>query len=414
MLSSVVQMSFVLDRRHPSPDGIVDPQQWLDQELPLLLDVHGDLASRAAARLELPPLVVEVDGERGGLHVEGGRLVAGVVDGALTASMSSAAFSDWVRELRTIRALQLTGEIERHGGSLERLEEWELVLHTLVHGTPVHEPGAVTFVDRDGAPLDLHQVFGPDDDPADIAHFLREAGYLHLRGWLDPADMAVIAEDIDRVLPSYEEGDGRSWWSTLDDGRRVCVRLLHFVEHSPTTARILSSPRWDQLRRALAGDEELVQAPVEGNCIEALAKPVGVATGISDVPWHRDCSLGGHPYKCGGTVVGISVTGGTEQTGLLRAVAGSHRAATLSEPTWRGNDLPVVALPTEAGDITVHISCTLHESLPPTERGRKVMYTGFGLPPLPEEDAERRQAMTDLRNQAHVLTSQPTNDRRVR
>src|SRR4029453_3040276 len=137
------------------------------------------------------------------------------------------------------------------------------------------------------------------------AHFLREAGYLHLRGWLDPADMAVIAQDIDRALASDEEGDGRAWGSTL------------------------------------AGDEELVQAPVEGNCIEALAKPVGVATGISDVPWPRDCSLGGHPYKCGGTVVGISVTGGTEQTGLLRAVAGSHRAATLSEPTWGGNDPPV-------------------------------------------------------------------------
>ena len=46
------------------------------------------------------------------------------------------------------------------------------------------------------------------------------------------------------------------------------------------------------------------------------------------------------------------------------AVAGSHRAATLPDPSWRGNDLPVVALETIAGDVTVHISCTLHESLP--------------------------------------------------
>ena len=46
--------------------------------------------------------------------------------------------------------------------------------------------GEVDFVDRHGAPLDLDRCFTPDDDPADVAHFVREAGFLHFRGWAEP------------------------------------------------------------------------------------------------------------------------------------------------------------------------------------------------------------------------------------
>ena len=52
------------------------------------------------------------------------------------------------------------------------------------------------------------------------------------------------------------------------------------------------------------------------------------------------------------------------------------------------SDLPAVDLPTRTGDITVHLSCTLHKSQPPVERERRVLYTGFRLP-LRGTDAER-------------------------
>jgi hypothetical protein len=47
----------------------------------------------------------------------------------------------------------------------------------------------------------------------------------------------------------------------------------------------------------------------------------------------------------------------------------------------RDCDLPVLDLPTATGDVTVHCSCTVHMAQPPVERERRVMYTGFGLPP---------------------------------
>ncbi|MET0882037.1 MAG: phytanoyl-CoA dioxygenase family protein [Acidimicrobiales bacterium] len=409
-------MTFALDHRLPPPANTpLDVAPWFDDVLPGLLAINGAAAGRAADRLGLPPLVLEVDGWRGGLVVRHGRLEIDVDDeSALTLELSASEFADWVRHHRTARSLVISRDAVLRGGSLERLEEWELVLRQIVEASPVHEPGAIDFRDTAGEPLDLGRIFGPDDDPAEIAHFLREAGFLHLRGWIDPADMAIVADDIDRALPHYAPEDGRSWWATLEDGSQACVRLQHFIEHSPTTARILSSDRWDQLRRACAGDEELVQGPVEGTCVEALIKPVGVVAGVSDVPWHRDCAFGGHPYKCSGTVVGISVTDGTEESGLLRAVAGSHRASSLPEPTWQGNDLPVVALATVAGDVTVHTTCTSHEALPPTSRARKVMYTGFGLPPSPFDDEARTAKTMALRNGVHKIASQPRNAERVR
>src|SRR5438034_2361354 len=77
---------------------------------------------------------------------------------------------------------------------------------------------------------------------------------------------------------------------------------------------------------------------------------------------------------------GISLTRADADTGQLRVVAGSHRA--LIQPAFvrPDLDLPQVDLPTGTGDITIHLSCTLHMSQPPVTRERRVMYTDFSLP----------------------------------
>ena len=104
--------------------------------------------------------------------------------------------------------------------------------------------------------------------------------------------------------------------------------------------------------------------------------------GISDVSWHKDCSIGGHSRHCCGLAVGISVTGATKENGELGVVAGSHRA-NVAALGVDGLDLPRIPLPTRTGDLTVHCSCTLHMSRPPVSAERRVVYTGFGLAPRP-------------------------------
>jgi hypothetical protein len=108
--------------------------------------------------------------------------------------------------------------------------------------------------------------------------------------------------------------------------------------------------------------------------------------------------------------VGISVTGADADSGQLRVVAGSNRA--LVRPAIvRGSrdhgDLPEVDLPTATGDVTVHLSCTLHMAQPPVARERRVLYTDLRLPSRQGErhrDGESR--LRAIREAAPTTVSQ--------
>jgi hypothetical protein len=377
-------MTFQLDRRTRQDEDrrLISAEDFFAAEFPRLAAAHGRLVAAGMNALNAPPLTLEVDGAawtilRSGDAVEVRR---GTVAGALVATLSPEQFSDWAQNQLTFNGFLVARDLAFRNGTVLDVSVWDSLWIALLDGWPVVDEG-LAFVDRHGAPLDLATSFTPDDDPADIAHFLREAGYLHLKGWLDPADMAAISADMDRALPRYAEGDGKSWWATLKDGSRVCVRLQEFVEHSPTTARILSGETWERMRRILEGSDKLQRKPVQGRIIEALYKPVGVVSGPSDVNFHRDCHLGRHCYVCSRLSVGIALTRTSEANGLLRVVAGSHRVCVPVEIAKTGPYLPVVGLATEPGDLTVHLSCTLHEALPPLTAERRVMYTEIPLAP---------------------------------
>jgi hypothetical protein len=121
-------------------------------------------------------------------------------------------------------------------------------------------------------------------------------------------------------------------------------------------------------------------------------------SGISDVPWHKDCGLGRHSYDCCGMTVGISVTGADATSGQLRVIAGSHRGLVWPAFSRKGMDLPEIDLPTKTGDVTVHLSCTTHMSQPPVDRERRVIYSGFSLPPAdPAAVASGRKRLFRIR-----------------
>jgi len=371
-----------LDRRTRRESDVhhVTVDELLDTVLPPVLERNGAMVAAAIAQLDAPPLAVEVGDRSWSIVPDHGTVVVrdGVADGALVVTLDEDQLSDWAQLKRSFGGMAVMLRLAQRGGTDQDVSVWDSLWLTLHEGWPTVDPD-LTFVDRHGEPLDLGRTFTPDDDPADVAHFLREAGYLHLRGWVDPEDMARIADEIDRAAPTYTEGDGRSWWAEMEDGSRRVVRLLQFLPHSPTTAAVFAGERWEQLRQTLGGDDELVLGRPGDQVIEALIKPPGVVRGISDVNFHRDCHLGGHPYGCSGVDVGWAVTGSDESTGRLQVVAGSHRVAIPTVVAMTEPYLPVVSVWTEPGDLTVHLSCTLHESTPPKTAERKVMYSPFKL-----------------------------------
>jgi hypothetical protein len=101
--------------------------------------------------------------------------------------------------------------------------------------------------------------------------------------------------------------------------------------------------------------------------------------------------------------VGIPLTPHNQENGMLRVCAGSHRVAMPVEVAMRRPYLPVLALATEPGDLTVHLSCTLHESMPPLTAERRVMYTEMPLAPLAGAPGLIDTSVGHLREQVNDL-----------
>jgi hypothetical protein len=386
--------------------GPIDPPTFFSAELPAALDRAAELLAPGAALLRLRPLTIEVGSEAWSLHRNGSvQVVRSALSEAAHLRLSAEELGDLVHDQRTPMTFFTGGTLDMPRGGLRDFLDWWLVLRAVLDDRPLYAPGSVTFVDPKGRPLDLRHTFRPDDSVEEMSHFLREAGYLHIAGVFTKEEMADVVRDMDRAAPSYSDGDGRSWWVTMADGGRRLVRMQTFNEHSPTTAAILHDERFLRLG-AIPGDGH-VHTGLEGNPIEALVKPIGVVEGISDVPWHKDCSLGRHSYECCSMTVGISVTGADAVSGQLRVVAGSHRALIWPALQQPGRDLPEIDLPTRTGDVTVHLSCTLHMSQPPQERERRVMYTSFRLPAIASAArVEARARVRAVREAAHTTVSQ--------
>ena len=405
-------MSVDLRTRRDDDVTPVTAMDFFSQQLPEALERSRDLVEPGAAHLRLRPLSVDVEGECWSLSrpQEAVRVERGGASDGAALRLDCEALTELVHDRVTPMTFFTAGRLDMPSGGLPDFLNWWLVLRSALDERPIHTPGAVTFRESDGSPLDLGRSFRMDDPIEAMSHFLHEAGFLHLQGVFDPGLMARISEDMDRAAPSYAEGDARSWWATTADGTRRLVRMQGFDERSEGAAALLRDERFLGLG-AIPGDGHSHQG-MSGNRIEALFKPIGVTAGISDVPWHKDCSLGRHSYECCNLTVGISVTGADATSGQLRVVAGSHRALiwpAMIQPA--DNDLPELDLPTGTGDVTVHLSCTLHMAQPPVLRERRVMYTSFRLPAL--ASAARSEALARLqavREGAYTTVSQEPAD----
>lgn len=366
--------------RYRNDQESLDVDGFFAAWLPSRLDANGVAAGRYATRLGLPPLTLDVDGTPVTLAVDGDRLVVRRARGdALGVAMSSLTFSDLVQDVVSTFGAQISARARVTSGTVDDYVAWEPVLRTLFDGRPVYEPGTISFCDRDGSPLDLQRSFTVDDDPADIGHFLAEAGFLHLEGVFTEAQMAAVSAELDDAIAAAAMDDGASWWAKTSDGEWYAARILGFNQKSPALRECMHSERFGRIM-TFTDDQWVQRNPDHGDSAEGLLKKVGVVEGISDVSWHKDCSMGGHSRGCCGLTTGISITGARKENGELGVVAGSHRA-NIAQLGVEGIDLPKIPLPTRTGDVTIHCSCTLHMSRPPVSAERRVSYTGFGLAP---------------------------------
>ena len=350
-----------------------------DSLIPHALSRNAELAARGLLYKKLPPLTLSADGRsvtlrerRGALRIEEGN-----ASDAAAVNIDSDALSDLVQDWATTMGLAMTSRVKMTQGSFEHWIGWEPVFRALFDGRPVHEAGAITLVDRRGGALDLSRSFTLDDDHDEISHFLHQAGFLHLRGVFTEAEMAAVSADLDAALARARHDDGASWWAGDSKGVQQAVRVLFFHEQSAALAELLKDERLGWLSRVTGDNFDGGSEGTGWMGAEGLIKPLDIKTGLSDLPWHKDCGQGRHSYYCNSLTIGISVTGADERSGALGVVPGSHRANVQTAGKDESLDLPSMKLVTHTGDLTVHCSDTLHRAYPPIERPRKVVYTGF-------------------------------------
>ena len=379
----------------------VEPGGFFRSTLPALLDEHMGFIAPGARDLRLPDFCIETDGEPWTLAWQEDRVsVESGHRGECRARLTAAQLDGLVNDQTTPVAFMSNRLLDMPEGGLPDFLNWWLARRAALDGRRIHARGDVTFSEVP------RRSFRPEDSDAEMRAFLEEAGYLHIRGLFSREEMAAIEADFPKAAPHFEKGDPKAWFATTKDGVEHLVRMEGFERYSDTACALLDDERFQRIGRVPGVGHAQVRK--EGARVGALSKPIGVVRGISDVPWHKDCSLGRHSYECCSLTVGISVTGADETSGQLRVVPGSHRALVWPAPCVQpGLDLEPLALPTEVGDVTVHLSCTLHMSQPPVSRTRKVLYTGFGQrsanPGAAEASRLRLQA---VRSKTHTSVSQ--------
>jgi ectoine hydroxylase-related dioxygenase (phytanoyl-CoA dioxygenase family) len=387
--------------------GPIDFDRFHQEEIPALLAKRGAVFSASDAEV-VRPLAFQLSDGRAYTYVPEGSSFS-VRPGTDTAhTVVELSLDDWCAfawELKTCFALLYAEQLTVLQGTFGQVARWEpplrvafsaQVLFDLQHPVPME--------DDQGRALDPTRSFTLDDPAAGVRDFLHRVGFVHLRGVLDAAEVGALTADVEAAVDRARPDDRKSWWTTVD-GREVCNRVNYLNEGSARIAALGADPRFLDIA-ALGGDDlRDAQDRLDGNGV--VIKVPGSAGGLADLPWHRDCGMGGHPVKCPMLNVGIQLDAATAETGQLQMIPGSHRGTSRLPSARDAESHDVVALTTEPGDVTVHFGHTLHAAPPPTDPdayGRRALYLSF-VPPLTFEMVGPGQGYNDVlftRSEGHV------------
>jgi len=295
--------------------------------------------------------------------------------------LSERTFSEFVNELLTASGAERTGRAVIAQGTLAGWQRWEPAIQSLcsgreIYGTAVWE----TLLDPDGRPLDLHRTFAVDDSLEEMRQFLALAGFLHIKAVFTPEEIALWSEQVEHVREHTTPGDPFSWWSLNAEGAEVVTRINYLGRYSAELDRLCFDERLARYASLARPDMRVCYDRLDGPMV--FIKNSNVVKGNGDLAWHCDDGLGGHPVMCPLVQAGIQLDYASAANGQLLLLAGSHRYTKHWIGWGQEGELPVVALDTEPGDLTIHYGDTMHTTPAPTAAGagRRALYYKFAEP----------------------------------
>jgi len=360
----------------------LDFEDFHRDELPRWIAAgRGALAARAAGRLG--SLGLQLPGGEAFTYrpAAGGVEIARGGGGADTlVGLDAEAWQGLVHDYESAPGLLYAGRVHCLRGDAMQFVAWEPALRALYQGRPVYDPEAA-LLDRAGCPLDVERCFAPDEPSVELAHFLATTGYLFVRGAFSADEVDAFRREAEELRREAVKGDRLSWWATDASGREILCRVTRAAA-KPRLGSLVGDARL----RALAdlADPRLVSREGEGQGgVTVIYKNPGIAEGLSDLPWHRDCGMGGHAVMCPVLLCSVYLTDATPETGELVFLPGSWRASCgyMDASTSPPRAAHFAARP---GDVSVHYGDVMHAAPPPQRSDRPVYrvsaVTGFALP----------------------------------
>jgi ectoine hydroxylase-related dioxygenase (phytanoyl-CoA dioxygenase family) len=304
---------------------------------------------------------------------DGSRHQFGEGDEDTVVSLDDTAWDEFRNERRTAFGLLYAGMMHVDKGRFEDVALWEMQLRKLWDGRPIYDASATAALDG----IDLHRSFTLADSDDDMKAFLHAAGFIHVRSVFSMDEIESIRAEVERLRGLAKPDDGRSWWAKNADGEQVCCRLIYLAQQSDKLEWVSKDERLARIA-ALSG-EHLVPADDRIDGLNTVIKNPSVVEGLSDLPWHQDCGLGGHPVLCPGLNIGIQLDEANAENGQLHILAGSHNHSISSAQRLDTERLPVVRVDTQPGDVTAHFGHITHAAPPPSSptAGRRAMYVTF-------------------------------------
>src|SRR5262245_29083600 len=157
-------------------------------------------------------------------------VVAGDADAHTVIELAPELWSELAHDLESAPGLLYAGRVRCARGDAMRFVRWEPGLRAMYHGRPIFRPERTDLRDRRGAPLDTARGFSQGDDRADMAHFLRSAGYLLAKRVFGDREIARLAEGARALETDARQGDKRSWWGKNAAGEDVLCRVTRCAE----------------------------------------------------------------------------------------------------------------------------------------------------------------------------------------
>jgi hypothetical protein len=221
-------------------------------------------------------------------------------------------------------------------------------------------------------------VFSIEDDFNEMKMALNKLGFLLIRDVFTQIEIEEMRKEVEGRRKAATPEDRRSWWATDSGGEEQCCRVTYLNYGSKLFAELPHDPRLSYL--AGLSSAPLEPAPDHGDGVAVVIKVPEVTEGLSDLPWHRDCGMGGHPLLCPGLNMGIQLDYVSAESGQLKFLPGSNNYAGGAE--YADSSPATIPIDAKPGDLTLHYGHTLHIAPPPSgaENYRRTVYVSFHIP----------------------------------